>query len=202
MGENARRLCDSLTVKIGTCEDMWYLRIDQIGQVAGAKALRGGGQGLRFRFPFPDEDRTLPGEFDNPDRAVGLYDVLPPAVIEHKRVQFASTYPKGHLAMLPCPLSPQGEELGIKFMRNGYAGSVLIKQQKVMGRLRVLVAQCGGCNEAYRLETLEDAKPYIESCRKRGDHETHRDSSRGKWWHAIGDRIEAGYFEADLPPIL
>src|SRR5437016_4579142 len=51
-------------VKIGTCEDMYYLRYDQRWQV---QALDGNVNPvldvahLRFRFPWPDEDTIPPG---------------------------------------------------------------------------------------------------------------------------------------------
>lgn len=59
--------------KIGTCEDMLYLRFDQRylvkakpGNVDPARDVKE----LRFRFPFPDEDSIQPGDFDEPDRSI------------------------------------------------------------------------------------------------------------------------------------
>jgi hypothetical protein len=91
MGEFARY--GGERIKIGTCENMYYLRADQRFRVA---ALCGNvdpvrdAPHLRFRFPFPDEDHVAPGAFDRYDRAIGLYGVDVPTDIEHGSVQFTA----------------------------------------------------------------------------------------------------------------
>jgi|ERR1700722_4953019 len=73
MGEYAGFRGDQ--VKIGTCEQMYYLRADQAHLV---RALPGNvdplkdAEHLRFRFPFPDEDHIQPGAFGDFDRTVVL----------------------------------------------------------------------------------------------------------------------------------
>jgi hypothetical protein len=67
MGEYANY--NGQRVKIGTCEDMLYLRWDQRGLVTESetplfdpKVL----EVIRFRFPFPGEDGIEPGGFGDP----------------------------------------------------------------------------------------------------------------------------------------
>lgn len=72
MGEHALRLSDRQTVKIGTCQAMYYLRWDDIDKVRIKYDLRI--PGLWFRLPFPDEDDIEPGNYDDFNRG---YRLLP-----------------------------------------------------------------------------------------------------------------------------
>lgn len=73
MGENAKYSGE--VVKIGTCEQMYYLRAEQAAQVEpvphSLDPIRHA-TGIRFRFPWPDEDGTAPGSFDPPGRTLML----------------------------------------------------------------------------------------------------------------------------------
>ena len=73
MGEYATYNGDS--IKIGACEDMYYLRYDQRHMVKQeAHSLDPTNcDGLRFRFPFPDEDDMPPGAFDDFRRGLMIY---------------------------------------------------------------------------------------------------------------------------------
>src|SRR5947199_3445544 len=110
MGEYA--MYGGVQVKIGTCENMYYLRADQRDQVwvmpgnvdpMDAEALGV----IRFRLPWPDEDHIEPGAFERYDRALGLYGVEVPAEVEHGRVQFVAS--AGYNVMLSCPESVEGK---------------------------------------------------------------------------------------------
>ena len=75
MGEFANRKHDNARIKIGTCEDLYYLRWEdrycvtpQRGDVDPANE-----SGLRFRLPFPDEDDVLPGNYEDYNRGLRLY---------------------------------------------------------------------------------------------------------------------------------
>lgn len=63
MGEYARRKSDNLEIKIGTCEDMYYLRYEDKDKVV---CHPGSGFGTRWRLPMPHEDDILPGNYDDP----------------------------------------------------------------------------------------------------------------------------------------
>lgn len=213
MGEYATRKIDGERVKIGTCEDMYYLRADQAGQVyasdEGETDPREFARELRFRFPFPDEDQVRPGEFSDPFRYLSI-DVDPADVpaFEHGTVQFTANYPKaGYVMSIPCP---EGADAlpGVTIHKNGWRGSTLIVQQRVWGGALVLVAACGGCDAKYRLETLDMAEPYILAARQRADRLARlanvdprkpRDMTPEQWdgqityWHTVADRIAGGY---------
>lgn len=187
MGEYA--LHEGREIKIGTCEDMYYLRADQRHQV---QRLPGNVNpatetGIRFRFPWPDEDGKKPGSFEPPDRGICPgYDLKPPAEVEHCPIQFKAD--AGYLVSLPCPEAPHIRDLpNLRIHRNGFQGAVLITQQRPWEGHLVLVCMCGGCGTKYRLPTLEDAKPVIDACRKRAAE------SCDDWWSKVADRIEAGY---------
>jgi hypothetical protein len=190
MGENA--LYNGQQVKIGTCENMYYLRADQAHLV---KPLRGNvnpvkdAAEIRFRFPFPGEDDVEPGGFDNAFATFPVAGLKVPEGVSHSTVQFKAE--NGYLLSLPCPEGPDAPE-GVH--RNGYTGAVKIVQQRVLDGMLVLVCKCGGCGALYRAPTLEDAQPVIDSLRAQADgnygHPTYR---------VIADRIEAGYTD---PPAL
>lgn len=185
-------------IKIGTCEDMLYLRADQAREVF---ALEGNvnpisdHEHIRFRFPWPDEDNTEPGDFDNPFRRHALWGVTVPE-IEHHLVQFVNEA-QGYNVCLPCP---EGPDADARVHRNGFAGSVFIVQQRWWNGLLVTVCDCA-CGARYRLETLAMAEPILVALRSQADEQTRtaeRNNTPGnadiaRALHEIADRITAGY---------
>ena len=76
MGEYAFRRPDGEHIKIGTCEDMYYIRFEDRKKVKPdehsldcSKELD-----LRWRLPFPDEDHILPGNYMDFNRSEPLHD--------------------------------------------------------------------------------------------------------------------------------
>lgn len=140
-------------VKIGTCEDMYYLRYDQrhlvtaepnsVDPVRDAEALR-------FRFPWPDEDDRAPGDFADYSRGevVPGDDAIPEGV-EHNTVQFAAQ--TGYLVSLPCPESVNWSA-DLHVHRNGWRGRILLEQQRRRNGQLVPVFRCGGCGAKWREE--------------------------------------------------
>lgn len=61
MSEMATRLSDGQSVKIGTCESMYYCRWDQRNEVDYPDMTTG----LHWRLPLPDEDGIKPGDFED-----------------------------------------------------------------------------------------------------------------------------------------
>lgn len=201
-------------VKIGTCEDMYYLRADQASSVT---ALPGNVDptnlddlcGIRFRFPFPDEDGIEPGMFDRYDRSVQVYGITAPGALraDHYSVQFKAD--AGYLVSLPCPESGMFPE-SLKVARNGFVGAVRLVQQRYWAGALVGVVQCA-CGLRWRLETLEDAQPAIESLNAEADRREHQarvgphfrneDGSydedgiafQGQWYRRVAERLEDGY---------
>lgn len=212
MGEYAKYKGES--VKIGTCESMYYLRADQRFMV---QAERGNvdpsssdALSIRFRFPFPDEDKVEPGQFENYGRALAVHGLTAPVGVEHYKVQFVAS--AGYNVCLPCPEGPQVLELplnggkmsvdlkGLNIQRNGFSGAVKLVQQKLLadGRL-VPVCECGGCGSAWRLEDPSDIEALVVAIRAEGDRLAHlhnvgiyRDQPMDgavAFWHKIADRI-------------
>lgn len=194
MGEYA--ILGNHQVKIGTCENMYYLRADQRHMVRPERgsvnpASNDHQRTIRFRFPWPDEDTVLPGAFDPYDRAVAIHgeDVTLPDTLEHYAIQFVSTH--GYNLCLPCPEGPKASH-GLTVHRNGFAGRVRLVQQAYRNGFLVPICECGGCGARYNLPELKDAEPLILACRAEADRHQRRGES-GTWWHTVADRIEAGY---------
>ncbi len=187
------------SVKIGTCEDMLYLRADQRGQVRPERDSVDpvkDAESLRFRFPWPDEDHLEPGDFDDPFRKLAISGVPVPE-IEHHLVQFVAQ--RGYNVCLPCPEGPSDH--GFRVHRNGFPGAVHIVQQRFwFGRL-ITVAECGGCGAKYRLENWAMAEPVVVAVRSMADREqltadrndTPGNAAIARRLHLIADRIAAGY---------
>lgn len=151
MGEYAKYLGQE--VKIGTCENMYYLRADQAGQV---EAVRGSvdpvadRDALRFRFPFPDEDEGEPGSFDDYNRAAKIPGWTLPEGFDHVSgsVQFKAE--PGYLLSLPCPEGGNLPE-GIRVGKNGWSGGYGVRAQRFIEGAWWTIVSCGSCGEMWRL---------------------------------------------------
>lgn len=195
MGEYAQH--NGRIIKIGTCEDLYYLRADQADHVVPESgsldpADEDVQKVIRFRFPWPDEDGTPPGGFEKFNRELGLYGVELPDELDHGTLQFTAP---GFNVCLPCPESKAGKDLPHTIHRNGYAGPVRIVQQAYRNGNLALICRCGGCGRAYNLPTIEDAQPILDKLgemAKRRDPE--RDDGRGgDYLREIAARIRNGY---------
>lgn len=69
MGEYAIRKSDGRSIKIGTCESMYYLRYEDRRKVTPEE---GSGFGYYWPLPFPDEDSIEPGEYTSCFRGIEL----------------------------------------------------------------------------------------------------------------------------------
>lgn len=179
-------------VKIGTCEDFYYLRADQRHLVDGY-----GFDGdllavTRFRFPFPDEDTLEPGQFEDYSRGVKVPGYTLPAELSgdaHGSVQFTSR--AGYVLSIPCPEMYAEHESGSRMsteveiasesgtatlhvFRNGFNGQPVLVQQAFRGGHLVSLLHCGACGAMHRLDTLEDARPVIDAFRAEAEREEWR----------------------------
>ena len=190
MGEYA--LFNGESIKIGTCEDMYYLRFDQrhmVTPVEGNVDPVKDAAELRFRFPFPDEDDKEPGDFSDHDRAVTVNCTLPCMAekVNHRSIQFHAT---GMNVCLPCP---DGTEsiAGVRIHKNGYRGNVRISQQRLVDDRLLLICQCGSCGAAFRLPTLDEAQPVIDALRAIAERSNEKPVTG--FHYAMSHRIMAGY---------
>lgn len=165
MGEYAK--CGGKNIKIGTCEDMYYLRFDQRAMVRGVSGSvdpnGSAALAIRFRFPWPDEDHIQPGSFDNFDRAIPAYGFAMPDGVDHYSVQFVASV--GYNVCLPCPEGTPDPRIH----RNGFRGSVLLVRQKLLADGRVVpICMCGGCGALWRMEDPDDIQRLADCFRTEG----------------------------------
>ncbi len=192
MGEFA--LHEGIRIKLGTCEDLLYLRADQAHEVTlldeNAKPITGEAARraldvYRFRFPWPDEDDELPGCFAGTasDRTLALPGVRPPTV-KHHTVSFSE---HGYLAKLPCPEGAERLE-GITVARTlDCPPAVALYQQRYwQGRL-VGVCQCSACECVWRLETLADVEPVLAALARSAQN------GNASFLSAVAQRLRSGY---------
>ena len=213
MGEYMRRKSDGERIKVGTCEDLYYLRCDQLGRVYadGDANPRAHLDAYRFRFPWPEEDGIAPGDFKDYERSMALYvDSLPE--LEHGSVQFTANYPRaGYVVSLPCPEGPSGSDVPYVVHRNGFAGNVRIVQQAVREGGLVTIGHCGGCGSPFRFPDLESVQPVLDALETRAESkvrdwersklregpETLGDLDSAERYREIARRIVAGYEMSD-----
>lgn len=218
MGEYMKDRATGERIKVGTCEELLYLRFDQLDAVApcGDANPHEHLDVYRFRFPWPDEDGIAPGMHSDPFRELGIYGVSVPAEVPHRETQFTAP---GYNVMLPCPEGPGFVESpgiegagrqtpggALQYHRNGNPGPVRIVGQAVRHGRLVLICRCGGCKVTYNVPTIEEAEPTLAALRRRADQER-REWERARlrdadlperchaveWWEAVADRIAAGY---------
>ena len=210
MGEYANFM--GRRIKIGTCEDMYYLRWDQRELVTESETplfKESVVSQIRFRFPFPDEDHVLPGDFEDPFRGIRLDGFEQPAELEHGLVQFSAQ--NGYLVSLPCPeqtacrVTLGSDHKPAVFHKNGYGGPASLIQQAWRGGRLVGIAKCNGCGTPYRLEegyeeaaaiairAHADAKMRDYELSKLHPPETFGDLKIAQFYHDAADRLLAGY---------
>lgn len=178
-------------IKIGTCEDMYYLRADQAEQVqreSGSVDPILDRAGIRYRFPWPDEDNSNPGEFADFDRAVAIHGVAAPAEVDHYSVHF--TTGKGLQVSLPCPFSIGGKTVPYIIHKNGWPGDIGIIRQRVWDGRLALVCKCMACGSLYRLPTEDDAKPVLDALEEMAKANP---GSQAAFYRVVAERVSLGY---------
>jgi hypothetical protein len=196
-------------VKIGTCEDMYYLRADQAHLVTlddqephPTDPLNDWAD-IRFRFPWPDEDDVDPGEFDDHNRSLVIPAHLMsiPAQIRHERVQFASVYRPDYLLVTLCPELILANHIDAMTVTRQSGGAVELIQQRVHGGKLVAVARCVACRSTWRMPTIDDAMPLVVAVRCMADRAGKaggEGEERAAFLHAVADRVMAGYIDGEL----
>lgn len=207
MGEYATYGGDQ--IKIGTCEDMYYLRFDQrhlvTPQTGNVNPNREDDLAcLRFRFPWPTEDTIEPGAFENYDKSLRIYgaeDIT--GTDDHYSAQFVNNR-FGNLS-LPCPDGPEWEDggngwgrkhtpTGIVAHKNGYNGGVHLVAQKYLTardeQRLVPILKCGTCGAMWRVEDRSTIEGLAVLIRSEGDRRA-KDGGNSGFYHAIADRVLA-----------
>lgn len=214
MGEYATRKRDGERVKIGTCEDMYYMRFDQRHKVRAESSnvdpVKDAAE-IRFRFPFPDEDDIEVGAFDGDyQRGVVVRGLDSGADVEHYTVQFKAD--GGYLLSLPCPESGKslfpvmrsGQPAPAKdtpvIHLNGYHGYPQLTAQRYRPGIGLVpVMKCGGCGAMWRIEGREDIEALAVAIRAQADEEKRNQSGYASFLHTCADRVLAGILEPVTP---
>jgi hypothetical protein len=165
-------------IKLGTCEDLYYVRHSQLANKNNSFGNTGDGgvntfldykQGFRYRFPFIDEDSIEPGQFKDHNKAQAV--TVPryyAQQFEHGTIttrtkpRDASGY--SHNVFLPCTESDL-KEYPVKIdttFKNRDTSIIEVVQQKLdptgSGDLQVVV-RCWTCGAMARLD-YDDAKVF------------------------------------------
>ena len=163
MGEYA--LYRGTPVKLGTCEDLYYVRYaDFARMVAQGELERHIGNGApedylsgayRFRFPFPDEDALMPFTYEDYDKGYLVNVTAAPdlvAIAEHRRAG-ASLHPRygGYNVNVSFPC-PQTEDFAtVKSSGIDWRILEIVQQRPYEGSLWT-VTRCPYCGVQYRLD--------------------------------------------------
>lgn len=166
MGEYAKR--GSEDVKIGTCENLYYLRYEDRFNV---RHIPGNvnpitDHGLRWRLPFPDEDGIKPGDYAGGGfRSVLLAGMLPPDGAEDfpGLIQLHHAQ-SGLLINVPCYHGVKLPDLGAAGARafwNGYQHPVELCAVKNLRDGSVIpITRCVHCRDLFRA-TWPEVLPYV-----------------------------------------
>lgn len=196
---------DGVTVKLGTCEDLFYTRFDQLKAAiaAGSVASLSGnldpadylGDEFRFRFPFPDEDGVAIGAYDPYNRAVAM--TAPAELVknmEHDSVSMhfhAQGGGHGVTVFATCPQSPRskGSASPLKPVLE------LVQQRPIEGELFAVV-QCPYCQYKARL-TRPDVLAWREHVQA---VYWQADDTLRQFYDVLFERALAGYTAAGEEP--
>jgi hypothetical protein len=166
MGEYAIRNSDGQEIKIGTCENMYYLRYSDRDKV---RAMKGNvdpmdeseSKELRYRLPFPDEDNVRPGEYKDYNRGALLCAFSDPETAEYPGiVQIVSK--AGMMCNVTCY---HGEKLpentkDVKFFWNGKNSCFELNHLKFIDGTVHGIYTCTECGASFR-EPLEKLIPFM-----------------------------------------
>ena len=177
MGEYAKRKIDGVDIKIGTCEDMFNCRYDQISEVIYPYMS----DNLYWRIPTPDEDGIKPGDFNH---SLLLRDIYTPWKIKIDASRFSEEdktgmkqqgsfqlrEPKmGLLVNIRCPhgfpmeqfkQNKEGDIISMGY--NGHQDTLYLKGLKnEPSEMKVLV-ECSACRSMWSF-SFNDIEPMIES---------------------------------------
>ncbi len=160
--------------KIGTCETMYYMRLEEAKDLAlqGAKDDDGIGfddyvldNTTRFRFPFPNEDGWTHIALVGKDDFAPTFELPAQRLkINHQDICVSNSFKKGGSnvnILLPCPHSEEFKKSGIK-MSNGGAGMqyVSVKYQAIRDEKEKTIFECPRCHQEQRFDddTVEEIK--------------------------------------------
>jgi len=160
--------------KIGTCESMYYLRLEDAKKLALMGACDDDKISFKsmltdnatmFRFPFPNEDaKAKAGLLLNIDNHSPSFSI-PAGVLDdvgHSTICVSNNQEDGTHNInifLPCPYSKEFREQGIKTSMDG-AGEqfLLVKMQAMRGNEEKTIFSCARCSQLQRFSNDDIVK--------------------------------------------
>lgn len=181
MGEYAKRKSDGVEIKIGTCEDMYYIRYEDRNKVIKLpNSLDAATEmDLRWRLPFPDEDNIAPGEYSDYKRGLRLFKLYSDPQGRECVQDF--TYgldnpgsiqlhhaDSGLLLNVPCYHGMKLPEVGpgMTAFWNGKGHAFELSSIKNTAEGVLPIVCCRHCGEAWRL-AWADVLPYVQDAEMR-----------------------------------
>lgn len=173
MGEYARRKIDGQEVKIGTCNRMYYCRYDQKNEIDYPY----NSDNLIWRIPNPDEDGTLPGDYNY---SLLRDDVIVPwklkldssklkredvAILKETGTIQLSDKRMGLLVNIRCPHGlPLKQEANAQCSLgyNGHQNTLHLCGLKNTQRELTVVFSCASCGSIWSA-SFNELEPLIES---------------------------------------
>jgi len=192
-------------IKLGTCVDLYYTRLDQLKEAHGEMEKLGGNLeanayldaklGWRYRFPFPDEDNIPIGEFKEYNKSLIIsldYDDISLLDFDHVEM-WKSCSPLGGgynvNVNFPCPQSKEFKTVKHSPM---VWHIVAIKQQKQIDDEIWTVIGCPYCEAGARLDR-NDALKLIHSIMTRYIEVRGATDENKAYYTKVCNRILAGY---------
>lgn len=155
-------------IKIGTCEDIYYARYEQIKRLQGLGKKEGDTPiynllnsrcGYRFRFPFPEEDNIEIGCFDNFNKGLKVelpnrYVIKETQEVDHNQKVTVQLQGKNKSFLIPCPYSVDWNP---KIMQSTIEETLdmEIVQQRPFENALWTVCRCLYCGVLFRLPPLQ-----------------------------------------------
>jgi hypothetical protein len=154
--------------KIGTCESMYYMRLEEAEQLAKEGKRDNDGISFedyikdnttRFRFPFPDEDAGIPDDCKyNKSFMIPCSPDL--EEVGHTTICLSSqTNGSGQNVniIIPCPHDPKFKELGIKTSPIGQQ-YLNVTMEAIRDGKRKTIFECARCGQAQRFDDADIVK--------------------------------------------
>lgn len=193
--------------KIGTCENMYYMRIDEAEKLANMGARDDDGISFaeylidgvtRFRFRFPDEDLLDHDVLVGKDFKKGF--MVPAGGIEAGQLHGRLTHSTGGAGnvniFIPCPYSNEFKQSGLAHSPIGEQRFVVLFEAYREKKLRTIFA-CQLCDEMFWLpeeavaQLKARAREYYEAYNTIGKNPEYKgDQELYKYAMQVIDRIQ------------
>lgn len=194
-------------IKLGTCEDLYYARLDQLEQAVAVGILEkiGGNlepseyldpkNGWRYRFPFPEEDRIQIGDFEEYDK--GLVIQLQPEDygiiegMEHSEIWHSCNVKHAYNVNIahPCSQSPEFETT--KHSPMTWRIVAITQQKQVDGEVWTII-DCPYCIGKARIDR-EDALKLVHSIEVGYINQHNQTENNKAYYTEVCKRILDGY---------